>query len=98
VEITHFGRVSSRQHIGYVTSEMMIGFARYLRKSGCSWPGLLAYKAAVTLDAPLQIIGKGIQYLWRRLRGRRRAAERSLLALRGFTYFLGRGLVPFWKA
>jgi GT2 family glycosyltransferase len=96
-EITHYGRVSTRQHIGYASSQMMIGFARYLRKTGCSRLALGLYKLVVTLDAPVQIVGKGLQYLWRRLRGRK-DAEKSRLALHGFAHFLLKGLVPFWRA
>jgi GT2 family glycosyltransferase len=98
VEITHFGRVSTRQHIGYASSNMAIGFLRYLRKSGYSRPVLALYKLIITLDAPVQLLGKGLQYLWRRLRGRHAKAEKSLVALRGAAYFLVRGLVPFWRA
>src|SRR5262249_32353143 len=98
VEITHYGRVSSRQHIGYVSSHMAIGFVRFLRKSDCSRLGLFGYKLVVTLDAPMQFLGKCFQYLWRRLRDRRTKAENSLLALRGLRHFLTRGLVPFWRA
>ena len=78
--------------------EMAIGFLRYLRKSGYSWPVLTLYKLVVTLDAPLQVVGKGLQYLWRRLRGQRVKAEKSLLAMRGQAYFLLHGLVAFWRA
>jgi GT2 family glycosyltransferase len=98
VEITHYGRVSTRQHIGYASTHMAVGFARYLRKSGCSPWGLLAYKALVSLDAPVQLVIKGAQYLWRRARGRHDKAEKSLLAFRGLAYFLRRGLVTFWRA
>ena len=45
------GRVSTRQHIGYASAQMTIGFARYLRKLGCSPAALAFYKAVVTLDA-----------------------------------------------
>jgi GT2 family glycosyltransferase len=98
VEILHYGRVSTRQHIGYASSNMTIGFVRYLRKSGYAWPTLLVYKLAITLDAPLQLVGKGLQCLWRRLRGRPDKAEKSLLAFRGLAHFLGKGLVSFWQA
>ena len=97
VEITHFGRVSTRQHIGYVSTNMAVGFVRYLRKSGYSWPILTLYKLVVTLDAPVQVAGKGLQCLWRRLRGQRLKAEKSLLAMRGQAYFLLRGLAAFWR-
>src|SRR5262249_55219325 len=76
-EILHHGRASTRQHIGYASTQMMIGFARYLRKSGCSRPALALYKLVVTLDAPVQLAGKAVQWLWRRLRGRRKDAAKS---------------------
>jgi GT2 family glycosyltransferase len=98
VEITHYGRVSTRQHIGFASTNMAIGFARYLRKSGCSRTGLFLYKLMVTLDAPLQLADKAFQYLWRRLLGRKEKAAKSLLALRGLGYFVLKGLGPFWKA
>jgi GT2 family glycosyltransferase len=98
VEITHYGRVSTRQHIGYASSQMTVGFARYLRKSGCSRAALLLYKLVVTLDAPVQLVGKAVQYLWRRLRGRRKDAERSRLAFKGLAHFVLRGLWAFWRA
>jgi GT2 family glycosyltransferase len=98
VEITHFGRVSTRQHIGFCFSYMLMGLARYLRRSGCSPTALFAYKLIVSLDAPVQIVGKAVQYFWRRLRGKEHKARQSLLAWRGFAHFLTRGLVPFWKA
>ncbi len=96
-EITHYGRVSTRQHIGFASTNMAIGFARYLRKTGCPGAGVALYKLVVTLDAPLQLADKAAQYLWRRARGRRDKAEKSLLAVRGLGHFLVKGLVPFWR-
>lgn len=98
VEITHYGRVSTRQHIGFASTHMAVGFARYLRKTGCSAWGLAIYKACVTLDAPVQCVGKAVQYLWRRLRGRDEKAQRSWLALCGWGHFLRHGLGAFWRA
>ena len=98
VEITHYGRVSTRQHIGFASTNMAIGFVRYLRKSGCSRAGLTFYKVVVTLDAPLVLADKAFQYLWRRLLGRKEKAAKSLRALRGLGYFVLKGLGPFWKA
>jgi GT2 family glycosyltransferase len=97
-EILHHGRVSTRLHIGYASAHMMIGFARYLRKSGCPAWGLLAYKLVVSVDAPVQFVLKGVQYLCRRARGKHAKAAKSLLALRGLGHFLCRGLVTFWRA
>jgi GT2 family glycosyltransferase len=98
VEITHYGRTSTRQHIGYASSHMAIGFLRFLRKSGYSRATLLVYKIVVTLDTPLQLVGKGLQYVCRRLQGRRDKAEKSQRALRGLAHFLLKGLIPFWRA
>ncbi len=97
VEITHFGRVSTRQHIGFASTNMAIGFARFLRKSGCSGWGLSLYKLAVTLDVPLQLVDKGMQYLWRRFRGRKEKAEKSRLVLCGLWHFLREGIRPLWR-
>jgi GT2 family glycosyltransferase len=98
VEITHYGRVSTRQHIGFASRHMAIGFARYLRKSGCSPWGMLLYKTAVTLDAPVQFLTKLVEFGWRKLWRRQRAAEKSLLVMRGLVHFLARGLPEFWSA
>lgn len=98
VEITHYGRVSTRQHIGYASTNMTIGFLQYLRKCGCSRLGLFAYKLFVTLDAPVQWTGKAVQYIWRRARGRREKAQKTLLVLRGLNSFLSHGLLQFWRA
>lgn len=98
VAITHYGRVSTRQHIGFVSAHMAAGFARYLHKTGCSRSALWAYKLVVVLDAPIHLVIKGAQYLYRRVQGRRAAAEKSLLAFRGAWHFLRHGLRPFLRA
>jgi GT2 family glycosyltransferase len=97
VEITHFGRVSSRQHVGFAHVHTVLGITRSLRKTGTSRLGLLVYKAALTLDAPLQWLRHAGQYGWRRWRGQQAKAEKSLLVLRGVNHFLTRGLVALWK-
>jgi N-acetylglucosaminyl-diphospho-decaprenol L-rhamnosyltransferase len=96
-EILHFGRVSSRLHIGFASSQMAIGLVRYLRKLGYGSPSLLAYKLVVTLDAPIQLLGKTVQAAWRHLWRRPGEAQRSWLAARGTWHFLSRGLVAFWQ-
>lgn len=98
VEITHHGRVSSRLNVGFSTESVAIGYVKYLRKTGTSAAGLLLYKLAVTLDAPLQLLATGGQYLARRLAGRREKAGKSLLAFRGSMHFLRNSLPKFWRA
>lgn len=98
VEITHYGRVSTRQHIGFASSNMAVGFLQFLRKSGCSRGRLILYKAIVTIDAPVQCLEKGVQYIWRRLRHRPEKAAKSLLAFQGSCHFLRSGLAAFWKS
>jgi N-acetylglucosaminyl-diphospho-decaprenol L-rhamnosyltransferase len=97
-EIVHFGRVSSRLHIGFASSQMAIGLVRYLRKTGYRQPAMVAYKAVVTLDAPLQLAGKVLQGAWRRLLRHKAEAHKSWLAARGSWHFLTRGLMTFWRA
>ena len=98
VTVTHFGRAASRQHIGYAHAHTVVGLTRYLRRAGCPRPALWAYKAALTLDAPLQWLCHATEYLWRRARGRHAQAEKSWRVLRGLTYLLTRGLGPLWRA
>ena len=97
IAITHFGRISSRLHAGYSYSHTVIGVTRYLRKSGCSPVGLLFYKGALTLDAPLRWFGHAVRYAWRRLRGQPLRAAKSRLLLRGLGHFLTRGLPELWQ-
>jgi len=97
-EILHHGRASTRQHLEFSSPHIAVGFAKYLRKSGCTGLGMLAYKTAITLDAPGQLIAKGLQYLYRRLRGRRRDADKSLTVFKATVAFLRHGLPPFWRA
>ncbi len=98
VEITHLGGVSSRLRAGYVHAGRAAGLARYLRLAGYSRHRVLVFKVAVTLDLPLQLLGKGLEYLWRRLRGRRGAAACSLRAFCAAAHFLFRGLPALWQA
>jgi GT2 family glycosyltransferase len=97
-EILHFGRVSSRLHIGFASAQMAIGLVRYLRKTGYGRLPLWAYKLVVTLDTPLQLAGKVVQCAWRRSLGQRDEAEKSWLAVRGCWHFLLRALIAFWRA
>src|SRR5262245_52512173 len=99
IEVIHFGRVSSRQNVTFAAPNLMIGYVRYLRKSGASRSALLAYKAVFTLDAPVQLLGKAIQYFWRRWTGSSAdKAEKSRLALCGGWTFLTREMGRFWRA
>jgi GT2 family glycosyltransferase len=97
-EITHFGRSSTRQNIRFASLNIAIGLVQYLRKTGCSRRGILTFKLALTLDAPLQFIVKGGHYLIRCLCGQRQKAGKSLLAVRALGHFLTNGLLRFWKA
>jgi N-acetylglucosaminyl-diphospho-decaprenol L-rhamnosyltransferase len=98
VAILHHGRVSSRRNIGYAYANTVIGITRYLRKTGTSRAALFLYKAALTLDVPLQWLCQAGQYWWRRLRGPSEKATQSLRVLHGIGYFIRHGLGPFWKA
>ena len=97
VEIVHYGRVSTRQHIGFASSHMNIGFLRFLRKNGSGRLSLLFYKLVVTLDLPVQIAAKAAQYGLRRLLGQPAKAAKTRLALRGLSHFLLHGMATFWR-
>lgn len=97
VEIIHYGRASTRAS-PFAAANIAVGFLKYLRKSGASRPGLWLYKLAVTLDAPVQVLLKGLQFAWRTICRQRRRAAQSRVAFRAALSFLGRGLIPFWRA
>jgi GT2 family glycosyltransferase len=96
-EIIHHGRASSRLHPGYAHTNTVVGVTRFLRRSGTPGWALVAYKLALTLDAPFQWLGHAARYAGQRLRGRHRSAARTLLTLRGLGHFLRRGLFALWR-
>lgn len=98
VEITHLGRVSSRQRNGFVHASTLAGITRSLRQAGTAPGVLFAYKVAVTLDLPLRGLVLAARYLQARLRRRAAAAERARLDLVGLAYLVCRGLGAFWRA
>jgi N-acetylglucosaminyl-diphospho-decaprenol L-rhamnosyltransferase len=98
VALTHFGRASSRQHIGYVHTNTVIGTTRLLRQCGASAFALACYKLVVTVDVPIQWLGHAARRLLRRVRGQHLRAERSRLGMHAIEHFLTRGLMAFWKA
>lgn len=98
VQILHFGRVSSRQNVGFSSPNLLTGYARYLRLAGHSSWKRLTYKLTLTIDAPLQMVGKSIQTLVRRSVGNRKGAYKSWLAVKGSWYFLRNELKRFWQA
>jgi N-acetylglucosaminyl-diphospho-decaprenol L-rhamnosyltransferase len=98
VEVLHYGRVSSRANIGFSAPNVAIGYVRYFRKAGASRFALFIYKVLVTVDTPLQILGKLLQAGTRRATGRTEKARKSWLAARGTWNFLRRELVRFWMA
>ena len=98
VEVVHYGRVASRENIGYVVGGVACGYVRYMRRWGVGGWRLWWYKVAVTVDVPWQCVVKGVEGLVRWVVGRREAARRSWRAMRGNWFFLGRGLVEFWRS
>ncbi len=97
LEIVHFNRVSSRQHIGFSYSHTVIGVARFLRKHGCSPAALQFYKIALMLDAPLRWFGHAVRYAWRRLRRQPHRAAKSRIVMRGLEHFLLHELPALWR-
>ncbi|MBY0460035.1 MAG: glycosyltransferase family 2 protein, partial [Gemmataceae bacterium] len=98
VEVTHYGRAAGRANIDFAAPNVAIGYARYLRKGGTRPLALLAYKALVTLDAPVQLGQKLAEAGYRFAAGRPGDARKSLTAARGVWAFVRRELVRFWKA
>jgi GT2 family glycosyltransferase len=98
VEITHYGRASSRRNNELVHTQTLVGITRYLRKSGASRASVWFYKAALMLDAPVQWCGLAGQYLWRRLRQQPHKAAKYAVALHAVGHFLRHGLAALWRA
>lgn len=98
VEIVHYGRVASRANVTFAAPNVAIGYVRYFRKAGASRGGLLFYKLCVTLDAPLQLVGKLLQASVRAIAGDPERGQKSLLAARGLVQFMGQELLRFWRA
>jgi GT2 family glycosyltransferase len=98
VEVVHYGRVAGRSNVHFAAPNVAIGFVRYFRKMGAGRWTLRAYKALVTLDAPVQIGLKLFEAACRYATGRPAKARKSLAAARGLWAFLRHELVRFWKA
>src|SRR5215207_2040857 len=98
VDVTHFGRVSSRENVAFADPSLAAGYVRTLRKAGTPSVALWLYKLAVTCDAPVSLLAKWWQVAWRRSCGRKVKAARSRLSARGLWHFLTRGLPQFWRA
>jgi len=98
VEITHYGRVSTRQNIDFAAPNVTIGYVHYFRKNGYSPMALWFYKLAVTLDVPLQMAVKSLEWAWRAITGQREKAEKTRLALKGIWRFVRGETLRFWRA
>lgn len=98
VEVTHYGRSSTRLHAAYAAPNIAIGFLRYLRKSDSGRFSLLLYKLALTVDAPFQLAMKLVQGIGRLASGRRAEAAKSFLSAGAVWHFLSKGLLSFWRA
>lgn len=99
IEITHFGRVSSRQNVPFAAPNLMIGYVRYFRKSGVNRLALFGYKFVFTLDAPVQLCIISVQYAWRKLTlASKTHVGKSRMAVQGLWRFLTREIGRFWRA
>jgi N-acetylglucosaminyl-diphospho-decaprenol L-rhamnosyltransferase len=98
VDVIHHGRASSRLNAGFCTESLAIGWIHCLRKTGASRFALLAYKAVVTIDSPIQLLATWVQWSARRLAGRHAKAAKSRITLIGVAHFLRWSLPKFWRA
>ncbi|HEV3437687.1 MAG TPA: glycosyltransferase [Gemmata sp.] len=80
VEVIHHGRVSSRANVGFVAPNVATGYVQFFRKTGVGPWSLFWYKLAVTLDAPVQLIGKSTEAIARWVDGQQLNAQRSWAA------------------
>ncbi|MCE9532326.1 MAG: glycosyltransferase family 2 protein [Planctomycetes bacterium] len=97
VEIVHYGRLSSRENVKFAAPNVLIGYVRFFRKSGTSRTLVFLFKLALTLDAPVQILGKCLQYVGRVLSRRHEKAQRTKRIIIGLWHFLRHDLGRFWR-
>ena len=98
VEVIHHGRVSSRANVPFVAPNVATGYVQFFRKTGVATRALFWYKLAVTLDAPVQLLGKLTEAAARWTTGQRMKALRSWASARGVWAFLRHELLRFWRA
>src|SRR5262249_26395495 len=98
IEITHHGRVSSRQNVGFTEPNLAAGFVRFLRRRGTPRPVVFLYKFAVTCDTPLRLFGHCAVLVWRKLKRQPTKAARTALTVSGLWHFLRGGMRKFWRA
>jgi GT2 family glycosyltransferase len=98
VEVVHYGRASSRANVSFVAPNVATGYVQYFRKAGVSPNALRFYKLLVTLDAPVQCMGKLVQGGMRLVRGQPGRAKRSWLAAKGLMHFMRTEMLRFWRA
>ncbi|MFO0804837.1 MAG: glycosyltransferase family 2 protein [Gemmataceae bacterium] len=98
VEVVHYGRASSRANVSFVAPNVATGYVQYFRKAGVSPNALRFYKLLVTLDAPVQCMGKLLQGGMRLVRGQPGRAKRSWLAAKGLMHFMRTEMLRFWRA
>ena len=98
VEVLHHGRVSSRANVGFAAPNVAIGYVRYFRKAGERRFALFLYKLLVTIDTPLQLMGKLAEGAARKLRGQHFKAAKSWNSAEGLWRFMRTDLFRFWMA
>jgi len=98
IEILHFGRAATRQHVLFTAVKIPAGFLRFLRKTETPRAKLLFYKFVATIDAPVHMLANGIQFITRKLLGDSEKARKSWLAFKTSWHFLAFGLGDFWRA
>lgn len=97
-QVTHLGRVSSHLNRGWVLRSYQCGYVKYFRKHHPSRLAPLAYKAGITIDAPIRLLPLAIKSGVSRLRRRPDEARRSAERAAAIWSFLTHGLVEFWNA
>ena len=98
IEILHYGRAATRQHVRFAATRIPSGFVLYLRKTKTPGLKLVLYKCVATIDAPVLLVANALQFLFRKSFGKPEKASKSLLALQSSWHFMLHGLVEFWKA
>ncbi|HSU69087.1 MAG TPA: glycosyltransferase family 2 protein [Tepidisphaeraceae bacterium] len=98
VSITHLGRVSSHLNRGWVLRSYQCGYVQYFRKHHQSRLAPFLYKTAITVDTPIRLLPLLIKAPLERLAGKREGATRTRERAAALWFFLGHGMMRFWKS
>lgn len=97
--VVHHGRVSTNENVQFALPGRKVGWIRFLRNAGHSTMSLFLFKAALSLDAVVQLGLRSVDVaLIKSSTRRQRNLSKRLAQLKGLRSFVFHGLPMFWRA